>query len=697
VCHPAHILSRARALMGVGAGLRKSDTVSWPPYGIVLASMIRRMHLRCILLREVLSQISIFGVKSENWVSEIPAYLLFSGRSNMPRAIADRIAIFGNTPAGGDPAVIDYNVPLPGAIKGRRLVLVNIPPVAANPWQLAALGGGLDLAAMIPLTQAGPGNYTADLSSAIGFFKDALAREGVPASHLRVVDEADTLLSRPSMSGRTLRSGGEMGEVFRSLMTRSPINYSSSVRFPTALPTRIGPRVTVEGRPEPSAVRPYPDGPLGGTILPQLEEFLDRLGRGIYVVPKLKWSGQVQLLPFPIPFPASNPRLFLIEEYQISSRLGNYGLGKTVKTTSLLPGQSEEVSIETWRTETSKSTYATSVFDSFSSEAANRFESELAMENSTRTTDAVAISFGADFNTKGGLDLGIVSGEASLGLSFDYETRSSREDFSAAASRAVQSHAVTTNSSRESSVTSTAEQTVEQGERNRTVRTFRNVNLRRTLNFVFKEANQEFETKTILTGTRVAFSNGRVGSWREAPLSALRPFLESLLQPGEVDAACQKLLQLAAVAYDASDTPITVLQTLQRQPDRVTWQPADAQPDAAGNYPLPTANLMYRFKPGPLGQGGDAWPVDGLLLRRDKVVLRTDTIIVEALIGQADALDDYALEAQQADAGAKTLANEQQQLVNEALKQLGPDERVAGYTEMFRPDGRLNVALKNLP
>ena len=419
----------------------------------------------------------------------------------MPRVIADRIAIFGDTPAGGNPAVIDYNVPLPGAIKGRRLVLVNIPFANLNPWNPAAPGAGLDLAATLPLIQAGPGNYTADLSSAIRFFKDALAREGVTDSHLRVVDEADTLLSRLSTSGRTLRSGGEMGEVLRTLMTHSPINYPSSVRFPTALPTRIGPRVTVGGRPETPAARNYPDEPLGGTILPQLEEFLDRLGRGIYVVPKLKWSGQVQLFPLPFPFPAPNPRLFIIEEYQISSRLGNYGLGKTVKTMSLLPGESVEVSIETWRTETSKSTYATSVFDSFSSEAANRFESELATENSTRTTDNVATSFGADFNTKGGLNLGVISGEASLGLSFDYETRSSREDFSTAASRAVQSHAATTNSSRESSVTSTAEQTVEQGERNRTVRTFRNVNLRRTLNFVFREANQEFETKTILTGS----------------------------------------------------------------------------------------------------------------------------------------------------------------------------------------------------
>ena len=200
-----------------------------------------------------------------------------------------------------------------------------------------------------------------------------------------------------------------------------------------------------------------------------------------------------------------------------------------------------------------------------------------------------------------------------------------------------------------------------------------------------------------LTGIRVAFSNGRVGSWREAPLSALRPFLESLLQPGEVDGACQRLLQLAAVAYDAMDAPITVLQTLQRQADRVTWQPADAQPDGNGNYPLPTVDLVYRFKPGPLGQVGDAWTVDGLLLRGDKVVLRTDTIVVEALIGQADALDDYALEAQEADAGAKTLANERQQLVNEALQQLGADERITGYTQMFRPDGRLNVTLESLP
>ncbi len=84
----------------------------------------------------------------------------------MARTTANRIAVFGDTPAGGDPAVIDYNVPLPSAIEGRRLVFVNIPFAAAKPWRPAAPAAGPDLAARLPLTKA------------ISFFKDALATQG---------------------------------------------------------------------------------------------------------------------------------------------------------------------------------------------------------------------------------------------------------------------------------------------------------------------------------------------------------------------------------------------------------------------------------------------------------------------------------------------------------------------------------------
>jgi hypothetical protein len=317
----------------------------------------------------------------------------------MARVAANRIAIFGDTPARGNPAIIDYNVPLPGAVKGRRLVLVNIQ-LAQNPWHPTVPQSGLDLAQLLSLTQIGAGNYSFDASAAARFFKATLAQDGIPLSHLRIVDEAETLLSKPSASLAAARPGEDIGSVLHTLIERAPTSYSASVRFPPALTARRSPTVAGGDRPEAVRPTPRPDGTLGGPILTRLEDFLSRLGRGNLVVPKLTWSGEVRLIPIPPVLPG-NPRLFLIEEYQVSSRLGNYGLGRTVKTMSLLPGESVEINVETWRTDTSKSAYATSIFDSFSSEAASRFESEIAAENSNRTTDAVATNFGADFNTKG--------------------------------------------------------------------------------------------------------------------------------------------------------------------------------------------------------------------------------------------------------------------------------------------------------
>jgi hypothetical protein len=69
------------------------------------------------------------------------------------RVTADRIAIFGDTPAEGNPAIIDYNVPLPGGITGRRLVQV-ISDLQAAVWLQTALDAGTAPAQQIPLTAA---------------------------------------------------------------------------------------------------------------------------------------------------------------------------------------------------------------------------------------------------------------------------------------------------------------------------------------------------------------------------------------------------------------------------------------------------------------------------------------------------------------------------------------------------------------
>jgi hypothetical protein len=63
-------------------------------------------------------------------------------------------------------------------------------------------------------------------------------------------------------------------------------------------------------------------------------------------------------------------------------------------------------------------------------------------------------------------------------------------------------------------------------------RQLQNINVGRTLNFVFRQMNQEFYTVLSLTDVRVAFFNGFTESRREVPLPKLDDLLADVVVPG---------------------------------------------------------------------------------------------------------------------------------------------------------------------
>jgi len=60
-------------------------------------------------------------------------------------------------------------------------------------------------------------------------------------------------------------------------------------------------------------------------------------------------SGTLEVDYAPIP-EKPNPRIILVETYALTSFLGDYGAGKTLKTFSLLPNEKTKISIKTWKT-----------------------------------------------------------------------------------------------------------------------------------------------------------------------------------------------------------------------------------------------------------------------------------------------------------------------------------------------------------
>jgi hypothetical protein len=179
-----------------------------------------------------------------------------------------------------------------------------------------------------------------------------------------------------------------------------------------------------------------------------------------------------------------------------------------------------------------------------------------------------------------------------------------------------------------------------------------------------------------LKAIHVGYTNGRYASWREVPLSGLRKLLQETLKPHQINSAAQQILRVAGTVFDQSDTAVQVLErvTINQNGDGVTIERAVR--DDNGDFKPPTDDMYYRFRPGPLNQDGASNPVDGVLLSERAITMRTDSVVVEALLGQADALDPYAMEIQQAAATKETLANERERLILETLMAIkDPDTR----------------------
>jgi hypothetical protein len=82
-----------------------------------------------------------------------------------------------------------------------------------------------------------------------------------------------------------------------------------------------------------------------------LATLLSHLERGVFYIPKRWWSGSI-VLNLVYPLPAPQPAFFLVEVYALGPLPGDYGLGRTIRTFTLFPGESTEITARTWRTTT---------------------------------------------------------------------------------------------------------------------------------------------------------------------------------------------------------------------------------------------------------------------------------------------------------------------------------------------------------
>lgn len=400
----------------------------------------------------------------------------------------------------------------------------------------------------------------------------------------------------------------------------------------------------------------------------------------------------------------AQPRIALVETWQISSYLGDYGLGKTVRTFSLLPGEQTTITLETWQTDISSQQDSSSIFDSSDTASQERYTHQVGDQvgHSEDTQGAFAMSVG------GQLGVSVAYEIMTLGASMETGNSTSvtqgRQDFTSHLDQTTHQHADISNAARRTTVGTISKEQREAGTVGSTVRQISNTNLRRVLNFVFRELNQKYEVVSSRRSAHLVFFNGLPGSKESMSLSGLRTFIEKYIKEPHREEAARAILAMLVLCVDDTGTPRTALQVGHPSNGVFEYQPAklDANGDLDFNGSVLDARLSWRMDPNPVGQDDDLHAVPGVVTGRTEVTMRTDSVVVEALLGVADALDPYATGLQQLDLDSREADNQarkadeewrttDRQRIADALAiiaELPEAERAKAWTDMLadRPE-----------
>lgn len=586
----------------------------------------------------------------------------------MSRSNGTPVDFVGDTGPG---AVIDRYLPQPGQHVGRRILQIRDIPrelfrdgavSAGVPWAehlgLEQKDGVWDIARPEVLTAKWFNRYSRVTRLPRGSLGGLKATLNVSARSTLATQDSLVSWSR-SGAGTAVRTSSRSDETGQSAPVQ-PVSTGGSGS---------------SGSSGSRATRP-PEEDAQAAFASSISEMTD----GVIRLPTERWGGVYGEGDVDLEAPAS-PAFFLIQVVGISSFLGDYGMGRTVKTFTLLPGEVTNIHTRTWRATEESRSESTSIIDSFDESSAERFEETVLSETTDTATREQTENWYVDAEVKG--TIGFASAKVSGGGGGEYA--SGVEEFARSLDEAVREHAAEASSHRENTVTSSSESSVSTEDEHVVERTIKNINVSRVLNFTFRELNQEYVTRTHLKDIRVAFSNGRAGSWREEPISGLRKLVEECVLPEHADAVCSDIIGTIAVVRDVNEAPVPVLDQVQLNACGTDFRTRDALPDEDCRYAAPTADgrLYYRFKRGPLGQNPTTeHPVDGVVLSERTLVMATDSVVVEALLGVNSALDSYSEGLQLEAVREKRLANKREALA-QRLVQHGRDTAADLYQTVF--------------
>lgn len=428
----------------------------------------------------------------------------------------------------------------------------------------------------------------------------------------------------------------------------------------------------------------------------------ERLGNAPVLYQRFGGDFGLTYVPEPEDPADANPRFVVIEHYRLSSFFGDYGAGRTLANFSLMPGEETSIYLRTFRRTETTSKEASSIFDSFTTEAANEFESDLMAETTNTESESAARQMESKYKGSGEINIGIAKTSHSGERNVTRETASARESVAKNVAKTTSKHASKASSKRDVEVTQELEQSAENEIENIFERKIKNTNLSRTLNIVTRELNQEFATYFALYDITIAFVND-TGIFEVFQVHQIDDMIEKYVAAqstgGVVDPNSpfgaqtartfvrERLLEQLNVVYDVEGTRHDFLEEVSVEDGAEVVGPVGTVPAGGTRYlrvrrPRGPERVNPFYEPG-------RYPVDGIVMDVTKHTVRTPAVIIDSLLGHGVALDNYALGLQQETLREKQLENNKTELAL-ALIDAGDADRLEAFRSLFGgPDSTL--------
>ncbi|NEP68991.1 hypothetical protein [Moorena sp. SIO3A5] len=363
--------------------------------------------------------------------------------------------------------------------------------------------------------------------------------------------------------------------------------------------------------------------------------------------------------PRPIPDEKISPKILFFEKLQISNFLGNYGAGRVIKTFSLFPGEKTKISIKTYQkiieTETQKRNVGSSILDSVTEEAAIDFENSIASESSSKYEESESdiLNSQRDYSKSEGegsasvlwglVDAGGKGGsEKETSIEGEWGTRSAREEFAKTVSNALFKHSSRASSKRDVEINTSSEVSsevsTETGQEKSIERVIENVNVSRTLNLVFRQMVQEYISILHLVDVKIALYDESIGPYPQYSIHELDKFLYAYFLEDEESRAIVKngIIRELYYIFNYLDEPKQFL-------EKVSLEfPVDNIEDLDIELPEKIEYLRVRKDMKEKLVDKEFIEIQGVILKENIITMRTEGVVVDAFLGQGEALDIYS-------------------------------------------------------